>query len=156
VSDFTYLLYFGKFLYLATILDAHTREILGWHLSTRHNAELIIQTLQIALAKRSGPKIFHSDQGSEYKSQEFTNLLLSNQIKISMSKKASPWQNGKQESFYGKFKLELGAPECYPSIGELTEAIALQVHYYNNSRIHSSLKCPPAIFYQNSIQEVNS
>ena len=65
-----------------------------------------------------------------------------------MSHKASPWENGHQESFYSGFKLELGHPECYPTLGELIEAVARQIHYYNNLRIHTALKCPPAVFAQ--------
>ena len=65
-----------------------------------------------------------------------------------MSEKASPWQNGYKESFYSDFKLELGHPECYPTLGELIEAMAQQIYYYNNQRIHTALKCPPAIFAQ--------
>ena len=101
-----------------------------------------------ALSKRKKPKILHSDQGSEYKSEDFTNILKSNKIKQSMNKKGSPWQNGMQESFYGKFKLELGHPKCYETLGELVEAIAHQIYYYNNKRIHTAIKCPPAVFYQ--------
>jgi len=65
-----------------------------------------------------------------------------------MSAQASPWQNGYQESFYSGFKLELGHPECYPVLGELIEAVAQQIHYYNYRRIHTALKCPPAVFAQ--------
>lgn len=65
-----------------------------------------------------------------------------------MSAKSSPWQNGYQESFYSGFKLELGHPEIYPTLGELYEAIAAQIYYYNNQRIHSALKCSPAVFAQ--------
>lgn len=65
-----------------------------------------------------------------------------------MSEKASPWQNGYKESFYSGFKLELGYPECYLTLGELIEAIAQQIYYYNNQRIHTALKCPPAVFSQ--------
>ncbi len=65
-----------------------------------------------------------------------------------MSQKASPWQNGYQESFYSGFKLELGYPEIYPDLGELIEAVAGQIHYYNHRRIHTALKCPPAVFAQ--------
>ena len=147
-SDFTYLPYFGKCIYLATVIDSYTRQILGWALSTRHTTELISEALLNALQKYPPPQLFHSDQGSEYKSQEFLSLLATHSIKPSMSEKASPWQNGRQESLYGKFKLELGHPECYPTLGELTEAIARQIHYYNHHRIHTALKCPPIIFYQ--------
>jgi len=78
-------------------------------------------------------------------------LLEKLNIQPSMSKKASPWENPHQESFYSEFKLELGHPECYPTIGELIEAIAQQIHYYNYQRIHTALKCPPAVFAQRII-----
>ncbi len=147
-SDFTYLWYFGKFIYLATVINSYTRQVLGWALSTRHTTELISRALLEALQKYPPPDIFHSDQGSEYRSQEFLDLLATHGIRASMSAKASPWQNGKQESFYGKFKLELGHPECYPTLGELTEAIARQIYYYNHQRIHTAFKCPPTVFYE--------
>ena len=145
-SDFTFLPYFNKFVYLATIEDIFTREIIGWEVSVKHNTDLVAQALIKALTNHPAPLIAHSDQGSEYCSQIYLNLLESSAIKPSMSQKASPWQNGHQESFYSEFKLELGHPECYPTIGELIEAIARQIHYYNNERIHTALKCPPAIF----------
>jgi transposase InsO family protein len=148
-SDFTYLPYFNnKFIYLATIIDCFNKEITGLSLSSKHNSELIKNALTDALSKRKKPKILHSDQGSEYKSDNFTKVLKSNKIKQSMSKKSSPWQNGMQESFYGKFKLELGHPKCYETLGELAEAVAHQIYYYNNKRIHSAIKGPPVVFYQ--------
>lgn len=148
-SDFTHLPYFNnKFLYLATIIDCFTKEIIAWNLSAKHSAKFIIETLNQAINKRKAPDILHSDQGSEYRSIKLENILKNNNIKISMSKKSSPWQNGFQESFYGKFKLELGHPKCYETVGELMEAIALQIHYYNNKRIHTALKMPPTSFYQ--------
>lgn len=147
-SDFTYIKYFGKFLYLATVINSYTRQILAWQLATRHTTEFISEALLDALAKYPAPRIFHSDQGSEYRSNAILSLLTNNGIKPSMSAKASPWQNGRQESFYGKFKLELGHPENYPTLGQLMEAIAGQIHYYNHKRIHTALKCSPNTFYQ--------
>ena len=70
-----------------------------------------------------------------------------------MSKKSSQWQNGRQESFYQKLKFELEDFNAYQSQGELIEAIALQIYYYNNKRIHLALKMPPALFYQRFSQE---
>lgn len=148
-SDFTYLPYFNKFIYLATVIDCYSKEILGWNLSVKHNTDFIVQALLDSMIKRKPPKIFHCDQGSEYKSKELSKILKSNNIKLSMSAKSSPWQNSFQESFYGKFKLELGHPKAYENLGELTEAIALQIYYYNNQRIHTTLKMPPSVFYQN-------
>lgn len=146
VSDFTYLPYFGKFVYLATIEDLFTRQIIGWEISFRHNADLVVQALLNALNHCPAPRIIHSDQGSEYQSKKHLNLLKSFNIQVSMSEKASPWQNPHQESFYSEFKLELGHPECYSTFGELVEAIPQQIHYYNNQRIHIALKCSPRVF----------
>ena len=148
VSDFTFLPYYGRFVYLATLEDIFTREIVGWELSARHNEGLISSALFKALKYRQTPLIVHSDQGSEYSSENYLNLLKSLNIRASMSEKASPWQNSYKESFYSNFKLELGHPECCGTIGELTEAIAQQIHYYNSRRIHTALKCPPAVFAQ--------
>ena len=157
VSDFTYLPQpNSKFVYLATVLDAYTREIIGWNFGVRHNSELITEALRAALNKRNKPpEIFHSDQGSEYRSKDLNDILIRQNIQASMSAKSSPWQNGKQESFYQKFKLELGHPNIYETRGELIEAIALQIHYYNHRRIHSALKMPPTIFYQRCLQQNN-
>lgn len=145
-ADFTYLPYFGKFIYLATVEDVFDRQVIGWEVSLRHSAELTGRAFLNALKHRQPPEIMHSDQGSEYRDQGYLNLLKSFGVKPSMSQKASPWQNSYKESFYSGFKLELGHPECYPTLGELIEAIARQIHYYNNFRIHLALKCPPAAF----------
>lgn len=153
VSDFTYLPYYGKFVYLATLEDRYTRQVVGWETSTKHDADLIAQALFNAVNRHRVPQTCHSDQGSEYRSQKYLNLLQSLNIKPSMSEKASPWQNGHQESFYSGFKLELGHPECYPTLGELIEAIAQQINYYNYHRIHTALKCPPAVFAQRIITQ---
>jgi len=155
VSDFTYLPQANsKFVYLATVLDAYTREIIGWNFGVRHNSEIVTEALRVALSRRNKPpEIFHSDQGSEYRSKDLNEILIAKNIQASMSAKSSPWQNGKQESFYQKFKLELGHPTIYETRGELIEAIALQIHYYNHRRIHSALKMPPTIFYQRCLRQ---
>ena len=147
-SDFTYLPYQERFVYLATFEDIFTREIVGWSVSLRHTTSFIIEALEMALGSCPNPELVHSDQGSEYRSKAYCQSLKCRQIKLSMSAKGSPWQNGYQESFYSEFKLELGHPDAYPDLGELIEAIASQIHYYNYRRIHSALKCPPAVFHQ--------
>ncbi len=147
-SDFTYLPYFGRFVYLATVEDVFTRQVVGWSVGIKHCSDLVAHALIDAIGNYSTPKIIHSDQGAEYRSEDYLNLIKSLGIKPSMSTKASPWQNGYQESFYSGFKLELGHPEIYPTLGELVEAIAQQIYYYNHQRIHTALKCPPEIFAQ--------
>jgi putative transposase len=156
VVDFTYLWFAGRFVYLATAEDLFDRRIVGWAVSTRHNAALVTAALLDALTRYPAPEIVHSDQGSEYRSQEHMKLLETANIKPSMSEKASPWQNGYKESFYSEFKLELGDPNACQSLGELTEAIAHQIHYYNYRRIHTALKCPPAVFAQRARQTKNA
>lgn len=140
VADFTYIRFQERFIYLATIMELFTREIIGWNLSRFHNAELVLGALNDAVKRTSHiPQFFHSDQGSEYDSGRHTNLCQTLHIQISMSAKSSPWENAYQESFYSHFKVDLGDPERFNVLGELIEAIHLQLHYYNTTRRHSSL-----------------
>lgn len=143
-TDFTYIKYKGKFLYLATIIDLFTREIVGVAISRFHNRYLVIGALEDAVIHYGQPGIVHSDQGSEYDSEEFMAFVKIVGAKISMSAKGSPWQNGHQESFFGHFKLEAGDLNRFNSLGELIEYIYGQVYYYNHKRIHSILKMIPA------------
>jgi putative transposase len=145
-TDFTYLSYRSSFLYLATVIDTYTKEIVGYSICHRHTADLVQKAMRNAIAKHKPPQIHHSDQGSEYQSYQYQDYLKQQGITISMSKKSSPWENGFQESFYGKFKLELGNLNIYNSEIETIEAIVLQLHYYNNKRIHTTIRDIPALF----------
>jgi transposase InsO family protein len=80
--------------------------------------------------------------------QACTSFLENLGTKISASDKASPWQNGYQESFFGRFKDEFGDFSRFETIGELMEEIYSQINYYNTQRIHRSLKMPPAVYAQ--------
>ncbi len=88
--------------------------------------------------------IFHSDQGTEFMAQRCTDYLEQLGIQISVSDVASPWQNGYQESFFGRFKEESGDPNRFESISEMIEAVYHQIHYYNYARINTALKMPPS------------
>ncbi len=128
-------------------MDIYTREIIGWHLSVNHTKDLIIEAFLDAVDKRkTTPVYFHSDQGSEYESEEYLKLIENSGIKISMSRKSSPWENGYQESFYSGFKLDLGETNHYQNLGEIIEAVAQTIYYYNNRRIHTRLKTAPVKF----------
>jgi putative transposase len=146
-GDFTYFWFQDCFWYLATVIDVRTREIVGWHIANHHTTALIMEAFQDA-ARRTGrtSKYFHSDQGSEYVSGAYESLLEQFRTKPSHSRKASPWQNGFQESFYSNFKLELGDIRRFEYVGQLIEAIHQQIRYYNNERIHSALKMAPIAF----------
>lgn len=146
VSDFTPISFHGRMVYLATIMDIFNRKIIGWNLLNSHAVQLTLVALMNAVEKYGRPKILHSDQGSEYTSKLYTSFTESLGISLSMSKKASPWENGYQESFYSQFKVDLGDQNRYRTLGELAVAVYQQIYYYNNQRIHTKLKMPPAIF----------
>lgn len=146
VQDFTYLWFQRSWYYLAVVLDLKTRQIVGWKLGLRHSSELTHAALTDALNKYPAPTILHSDQGTEYLSYKHQQTCDQYTITLSCSARASPWQNGFMERFFGSFKPELGKLAQYQDIGQLYEAIALTVHYYNHDRIHLALKMSPAAY----------
>ena len=147
VGDFTHIRFGDCWVYLATVMDIYTREIVGWHFATTHAKDLVIDAFLDALDKRRQvPVYFHSDQGSEYESDEYLKLLENQGVIISMSRKSSPGENGYQESFYSGFKLDIGSTNHYQDLGELIEAVAGTIHYYNTERIHTRLKTAPEKF----------
>jgi len=156
-SDFTYIKFKGRFIYLATVIDIFTRRIVGWQVLDRHDTSLIRLAFENAL-KRTGvkPSICHSDQGSEYTGSEYIEMLTNQEIKVSFSAKASPWQNCFQESFYAGFKLDLGHIDRFEHLGMLIEAIHLTLHYYNNQRIHTALKMSPQKFLNKYLIKLKS
>lgn len=147
VSDFTYIKYRGRFIYVATVMDMYTREIIGMAISRFHNQNLVMAAFMDAEDKTgTHPQYLHSDQGSEYTSDNYKTYGTSKNSILSFADKASPWQNGFQESFYGKFKVDLGYMEQFEILGELIEGIYQTIYYYNNKRIHSILKMSPVQF----------
>ena len=145
-QDFTYLRIRSGMYYLALVMDLATREILSWKLGTNHSSSLTHIALIQALRTNSSPSILHSDRGSEYLSERHQATCARFGITLSASKPGSPWQNGFMERFFGSFKAELGSLKSYQDTGELHEAIALTMFYYNNKRIHSALGMSPAAY----------
>jgi len=150
VADFTELVFYGHKIYLATALDLFTRQIVGVSVAIRKGAPLTIQALWSALLRYPCPEIFHSDNGKEYEAASFTGILNELGVTISRSRPGCPWENGYQESWYSGFKLELGDPNRFGTLGELVAEIYRLVWDYNNRRIHSKLKMPPTVFAQQS------
>ena len=155
-SDFTYIKYRGCFIYLATLIDVYAKNIVGFNISSRHNTELVLIAFENALLNHKSPDISHSDQGSEYESLKYTEFLEKVGVKISMSSKGSPWQNGYQESFYSNFKIELGDPNRFETKEDLIITIMNQIYYYNNERIHTSLKSSPNLFLENFYKKMGT
>lgn len=153
VADFTYLPFDGGFVYLATVMDVFAREVVGWTVQTRHSLPLVQQALFSALLHRSRPDIFHSDNGSEYDAGAFVAALHEVGTAISRITPGCPWENGYQESFYGRLKLSLGDTNRFKSLGELVYAVHQEIHRYNTSRIHSALTMSPAAFRKLYVKE---
>jgi putative transposase len=98
-TDFTEIIFHGKKVYVSTILDLFTRQLVGVHVAVRKGSPLTVQTLANALFHHPKPVLFHSDNGSEYQARIFIGMLEANDITISRSRPGSPWENGYQESF---------------------------------------------------------
>lgn len=147
-SDFTFIPYNGRFIYLCTVIDVFTGEVLGFNISRRHDAAFVKLAIERAIRKTGGvlPVWFHSDQGSEYASETVCGWLQNLGVTISMNPKSSPWCNGSQESFFGRFKVEFGDPDRFNMLADLLEALYEQLHYFSNIRIKTKLKMAPAEF----------
>ena len=139
VADITYIRLGRKFIYLAVILDAYSRGIRGWHLSETLDKQLTINALKKALALHPAPEIHHSDQGGQYATPKYTNLLPET-TQISMSAVGRPMENGIVERFIRTFKEEHIDYTEYEDFADAVEQIAdwLEVEYMTE-RIHSSL-----------------
>jgi transposase InsO family protein len=143
-----YLRFHRRWFYLATVIDISTREILAWTLGNQHTKSLVMDALYDALKNREKvPNIFHSDHGSEYTSKECEGFLLRRGVSLSHAQKGKPWKNGFQESFYGKFKKELGDINRFKKTDQLFGAMSSLIHYYNTKRIHTALKMSPREYY---------
>ena len=108
-----------------------------------HGVSLVMNALLMAVMIHGRAEILHSDQGSEYTSKTYVDLVSALGIRQSMSRKASPWENGYQESFYNQCKVDLGDLNRFESLGEMAAAIYQQIHYYNTERIHTKLRMAP-------------
>lgn len=139
VADITYIRLGRRFIYLAVILDAYTRAVRGWALSRTIDLQLTLDALDMALAQGT-PSIFHSDQGSQYAAWLHTDRLLGLGVKISMSDKASPTQNGLVERFIRTVKEEHVDYSEYNSFDDAFGQIKpwLEV-VYMRERIHQAL-----------------
>ncbi len=153
-TDFTYLIYKGRTLYFATVVDRVSREILGVSLSFRHSGHLVREALQDAVLHHRTEHLFcvHSDQGSEYLAADTRSFIEQLGALPSFSTKGSPWQNGHQESFYSRFKQEMGDLDRFKTIGHLLAEIYRFIGYYNLKRMHSAHKMPPTVFRLTSSQ----
>lgn len=155
-ADFTHLNFQGKVVYIATVMDLYTRRIVGAAVYTTHAVQLVLSAFMNAIYSNPRPKIFHSDNGSEYNSEIYINALQTLGIVISRSAPGCPWENGYQESFHSQFKVDFGDPGRFETLGELVYEIYQTIYKYNNSRIHSALKMSPVQFALLSAESYNT
>jgi putative transposase len=142
VADITYIRLETEFVYLAVILDACSRRVIGWHLDDTLEDSLTLAALGMALAARGAPSglVHHSDRGVQYASGDYTQLLKENGITISMSRKGNPWDNAKCESFMKTLKYEEVYRTEYRDLAHARSAMAEFLEkVYNEKRLHSAL-----------------
>jgi putative transposase len=142
VADFTFLRLEEEFVYLAVVLDAYSRRVIGWALDRTMTGSLTVKALERALAlRRPSPGwVHHSDQGSQYACVEYVDLLERSGAVLSMSRAGCPWENGRCESFIKTLKQEEIDARPYRTMEELAAHVEEFIErVYNPVRLHSAL-----------------
>jgi putative transposase len=149
-ADITYIRLRDEFVFLAVILDAYSRRVIGWELDRTMEDSLTLAALRMALARRAIQPglVHHSDRGVQYASGDYTDLLKASSITISMSRKGNPWDNAACESFMKTLKYEEVLRNEYRDLAEARGSLREFLEkVYNRKRLHSALGyVPPAKF----------
>ncbi|MDQ6962211.1 MAG: IS3 family transposase, partial [Mariprofundaceae bacterium] len=139
-TDITYIRLGSGFVYLTAVMDWHTRYVLSWEISTTMETYFCISAVQSAIRRHGKPEVFNTDQGSQYTSHEFTGMLESQYIQISMDVKGRWADNIMIERLWRSVKYEEIYTKEYASVGELIAALRTYFLFYNNERRHSGLE----------------
>jgi putative transposase len=154
VADITYIWTLEGWIYLAAVMDLFSRKIVGWALAQTMETALVKAALQRALASRRPTTglLHHSDRGSQYASSAFRTLLLSWQIKPSMSGPACCYDNAAMESFWSTLKTEIHQPNPFENIQTARSAIFNYIEtFYNPRRLHSALGYQSPVDFESKI-----
>jgi transposase InsO family protein len=143
VSDITYIKTNKGWCYVCTVLDLYSRKVIAYDFSSKMDTDILVNAFNKAIQARKGAKldglIFHSDQGSQYSSNVFSELLQKNKITQSMSRRGNCWDNSVAESFFKSLKTEADIYENMTFEQVKQELFEYIVVYYNNMRLHSTL-----------------
>lgn len=161
VADITYIHLMHEHVYLAVIIDVFSRKCIGWALSRRIDAELVLSGLNMALEERSQlgiqGLIHHSDQGVQYACNEYVNLLEESDIQISMSRKGNPYDNAFAESFMKTLKAEEVYLKEYKTFNEAYNNIKQFIEVvYNKKRLHSSIGYKPPTEFEQEVLNITT
>lgn len=138
-TDITYIPIETGFLYLVAILDLFSRYVISWKLSNNMESDFCMQALEEALRNGIKPEIMNSDQGAQYTSKVWTELLKKQRVAISMSSKGRCWDNIFVERLWRSLKYEEVYPKNYTTGKEAKEGIDWYLNFYNNERLHERL-----------------
>ena len=149
-TDITYIRLKQGFVYLCAVIDWYSRYVLSWKLSNTMETTFCLEALVDAL-KLGKPDIFNTDQGSQFTSHEFTNALLSNEIKISMDGKGRVFDNIFVERLWRSVKYENIYPNSYETHLDTRSGLLKYFNFYNNDRLHQSLnyETPKSVYFGN-------
>ena len=149
-TDLTYIPMRKGFLYLVAIMDWHSRKVLSWRLSNSLDAAPCVEALEEALANYGTPEIFNSDQGCPFTSEDFTDVLKDNGIKISMDGKGRWMDNVFIERLWRSLKYEEVYLKAYDSVAQAKQGIDDWLMFYNEERRHASLSrmTPDQVYYE--------
>jgi putative transposase len=154
VADITYIRLETEFVYLAVVLDAFSRRVIGWALDRTLEDDLAIAALQMAFRRRSpsAELTHHSDRGVQYASNDYTGLLKEHGVQISMSRSGNPYDNATCESFMKTLKYEEVYRQEYRDLAEARASIDRFIEKtYNGKRLHSALGYRPPVEFERSL-----
>jgi putative transposase len=152
IADFTYVWTGEGWLYVAAVIDLFSRRVVGWSMSASMTAQLVIDALLMAIWRRGKPDalLHHSDQGSQYTSEQFRLLLEDNGVSCSMSRSGNVWDNAAMESFFSSLKTERTAHKMYRTRNHAKADVFDYIErFYNPKRRHSTLGYLSPVEFEN-------